>query len=58
VIESAGGGGYGPARERERELVLADVEAGLVSPLAARERYGVDVDGRSRAPAATRGRDG
>jgi N-methylhydantoinase B len=58
VIESAGGGGYGPARERERELVLADVEAGLVSPLAARERYGVDVDGRSLAPAATRGRDG
>jgi N-methylhydantoinase B/oxoprolinase/acetone carboxylase alpha subunit len=43
LIDSAGGGGYGPPREREPELVLADVEAGFVSPEAARERYGVEV---------------
>jgi N-methylhydantoinase B len=49
LIDSAGGGGYGPPGEREPELVLADVRAGLVSPAAARDRYGVEPDGRQAA---------
>jgi N-methylhydantoinase B len=35
------GGGYGNPREREPELVLADVLSGYVSPERAREVYGV-----------------
>lgn len=40
-LESPGGGGYGPALEREAEAVRADVLAGYVSREAAREDYGV-----------------
>jgi N-methylhydantoinase B len=39
-----GGGGFGPAEERERERVIADVEAGYVSFHAARSEYGVDIE--------------
>ena len=46
---SAGGGGFGPAREREAELVAVDVREGKVSIVAARERYGVVVDPASFA---------
>jgi 5-oxoprolinase (ATP-hydrolysing)/N-methylhydantoinase B len=45
LIESAGGGGYGPPRERVRDLVLRDLAEGLVSGEAAHELYGVDVRG-------------
>jgi N-methylhydantoinase B/oxoprolinase/acetone carboxylase alpha subunit len=41
LIESAGGGGIGDPFEREPELVRRDVELGLVSEQAARNRYGV-----------------
>lgn len=40
---SAGGGGVGPPGARSRDAVLADVLDGKVSPAAARELYGVDV---------------
>jgi N-methylhydantoinase B len=40
---SAGGGGVGPPGARSRDAVLADVLDGKVSPGAARELYGVDV---------------
>lgn len=40
-LVTAGGGGYGPASERERELIEADVADGYVSAEAARERYGL-----------------
>jgi N-methylhydantoinase B len=40
----SGSGGFGPPLERPRELVLADVEEGLVSAAAAREIYDVQVD--------------
>jgi N-methylhydantoinase B/oxoprolinase/acetone carboxylase alpha subunit len=50
LIDSAGGGGYGVPREREPDLVQADVRAGFVTEDAARSRYGVDVDGRDGAP--------
>ena len=46
---NGGGGGYGDARRRDPELVLAEVRDGLLSPEAARRDYGVALaaDGRS-----------
>lgn len=44
VVRVPGGGGFGPPRERERERVLEDVRLGLVTPAAARDVYGVQVD--------------
>jgi N-methylhydantoinase B len=41
-IESAGGGGYGDPRERDRERVRDDVGNGYISPEAARTDYGLD----------------
>jgi N-methylhydantoinase B len=43
MIESAGGAGYGPAQEREPELVLRDVREGYVSVEAARRDYRVSI---------------
>ena len=43
-IETCGGGGYGPARERDPQLVLRDVREGKVSALRAKEQYGVEID--------------
>jgi N-methylhydantoinase B/oxoprolinase/acetone carboxylase alpha subunit len=42
-MSTTGGGGYGDPLERDPELVLADVQAGLVSPKRARDAYGVVV---------------
>jgi N-methylhydantoinase B/oxoprolinase/acetone carboxylase alpha subunit len=44
VIRVPGGGGFGPPHEREPERVRQDVRLGLVTPQAAREVYGVEVD--------------
>ena len=55
---SAGGGGFGPAFEREPAAVLADVLDDKVSVAAARESYGVVIaDGTVdvEATAAVRG---
>jgi N-methylhydantoinase B len=52
-VGTQGGGGYGDPLEREPERVLADVQAGLVSPERAREDYGVVTDGRAVDGAAT-----
>jgi N-methylhydantoinase B len=41
TVRYAGGGGYGPATERSRELVLADVRNGYVTEAAARDIYGL-----------------
>jgi N-methylhydantoinase B len=38
---NGGGGGYGDARRRDPELVLAEIRDGLLSPEAARRDYGV-----------------
>ena len=46
---TCGGGGYGPPRERDPRLVLADVRAGKVSPGRARAVYGVAIDPERRA---------
>ena len=43
-VETAGGGGYGPAWERDPELVLRDVILEKVSPERARDVYGVALD--------------
>jgi N-methylhydantoinase B len=40
-IESPGGGGYGPARERDVAAVAEDVRLGYVTPEAAASAYGV-----------------
>ncbi len=40
-IESAGGGGYGDPKERDRERVLDDVRKGCVTERAAKELYGL-----------------
>lgn len=42
---TGGGGGFGDPRERDRELVRDDVLDRHLSRTAARERYGVDVEG-------------
>lgn len=41
IIRTPGGGGYGDPEERERDAILDDIENGLVSPEAAREKYGL-----------------
>lgn len=46
-FELSGGGGYGDPRERDPEMVLADVRNGYVSAAAAAERYGVAIDAPS-----------
>jgi len=48
TMDSAGGGGYGEARERDAELVERDVQEGYVTPERAREDYGVDPQGSCR----------
>jgi N-methylhydantoinase B len=50
IIEylEAGGGGFGDPDDRERDRVIADVEAGYISPAFAEENYGVDAQGIDR----------
>jgi N-methylhydantoinase B len=47
TIRAGGGGGFGPAHEREPERVLHDVREGYVSIEAAAEEYGVIIDPRT-----------
>lgn len=42
TVRSSGGGGWGDPKKRSRELVAADVRAGIVSQEAARTVYGYD----------------
>jgi N-methylhydantoinase B len=44
ILSPPGGGGYGDPRERDPDLVLADVVDGYVSLAAARELYGVAIE--------------
>jgi N-methylhydantoinase B len=41
IIRTPGGGGYGDPRERDSEKLRKDVANGLVSPEAARKKYGL-----------------
>jgi N-methylhydantoinase B len=43
-VETCGGGGYGPARERDPERVLQDVREGKISIERARIHYAVAID--------------
>lgn len=52
VVRTAGGGGYGPAVEREPSAVARDVALGYVSREAANELYGVVLDGTGQVDAA------
>ena len=52
VACTAGGGGYGPPREREPELVVADVADGFLTREAAREHYGVVVQDSGKLDSA------
>ena len=51
-LESPGGGGYGPALERDPALVAEDVRLGYVGAEAARERYDVALDGSGKVDEA------
>ena len=42
VIATSGGAGYGDARARDPQLVVSDVEQGVISAAVAREVYGLD----------------
>jgi N-methylhydantoinase B len=46
-VQTPGGGGYGPCRERDGAAVVRDVRLGKVSQSRAREIYGAEVDGES-----------
>ncbi len=41
VVELPGGGGFGEPDKRDPEMIRKDIEAGLVTPEAAREDYGL-----------------
>ena len=43
IIETGGGGGYGPPSERARDLVERDVRRGFISAEAAAKDYGVAI---------------
>lgn len=45
ISHSAGGGGYGPAHERDPLRVLHDLKEGWISAGRARETYGVAILG-------------
>lgn len=42
VFQTPGGGGFGPPGERDKQDVLRDLEAGLISAEIARNTYGVE----------------
>ncbi len=44
IIQTAGGGGWGNAHERDPEKVRLDVKLGLISARRAKEVYGVEID--------------
>jgi N-methylhydantoinase B len=45
IVRTGGGGGWGDPLERDLDQVRSDVQEELVSPLAAREHYGVVLGG-------------
>ncbi len=49
VMETAGGGGYGPATERAPERVLDDLLDGKITAEEVRESYGVAIDAKGTA---------
>ena len=56
ILDTGGGGGYGPPSERDLAAVQRDLDLGYVTRKAAREDYAVSVDeqGRARRTSAKR----
>jgi N-methylhydantoinase B len=48
-VETGGGGGYGPPRERALDLIQRDLEAGYVSAEAAERDYGITISASGKA---------
>jgi N-methylhydantoinase B len=44
IVETGGGGGYGPPHERKRELLERDLRRGYVSAEAAERDYGIAIE--------------
>jgi N-methylhydantoinase B len=44
IVETGGGGGYGPPSERARQLIERDVRRGLISAEATAKDYGVRIE--------------
>jgi N-methylhydantoinase B len=44
IVETGGGGGYGPPSERARQLIERDLRRGLISAEAAAKDYGVRIE--------------
>jgi N-methylhydantoinase B len=44
IVETGGGGGYGPPEERARDLVERDLRRGYISPEAAARDYGLTLE--------------
>ena len=44
VIEMPGGGGVGAAADRDPAAIARDINAGLITPEAAKRDYGYSVD--------------
>ncbi|WP_199435261.1 hydantoinase B/oxoprolinase family protein [Qaidamihabitans albus] len=42
-LKCAGGGGYGPPQQRDRQALQDDLDDGYVTPRSARDRYGADI---------------
>ena len=53
-LETAGGGGYGPPRERSLDLLAADIRSGVMSRKAAERGYGVAMVRRALGEAKPR----
>jgi len=53
IVETGGGGGYGPPLERNPEYIERDLMRGYVSPEAVARDYGVKYDGARKSPGSS-----
>ena len=44
IVETSGGGGFGNPRERTEEAIRNDLADGTITPLTARDIYGLSVE--------------
>jgi N-methylhydantoinase B len=48
MVTTAGGGGYGDPKRRDREQIVADIAEGMISASQACKDYGIDIDAELR----------